>query len=268
MGMSYWQWTWRLMFKLTNLTCLRSNHVSCKFCFVVDFPLTCLSQALCTMANLYMFSVIYHTLKCFFFMFQSGEHLKPFSSQYWRDYCLPLVLDLYLTLPNMGCTLVFEGSPWDFFFFVLFFDPGPEEMQWVGLKEYKMPSCIIGSLFICHLYNELQSMNSKIKILMLWFLWIYLCEILKMLPNHNWPFDLTSEWSWKDKVLTEIILICKIILLYNVQKMPINKSSCKISQDFSVLLIHNKKYAMLFLYLIAFTVCMFFTVLHLVKVEK
>lgn len=140
MGMSYWQWTWRLMFKLTNLTCLRSNHVSCKFCFVVDFLLTCLSQALCTMANLYMFSVIYHTLKCFFFMFQSGEHLKPFSSQYWRDYCLPLVLDLYLTLPNMGCTFVFDGSLWGFCFciwFVLFFDPGPEEIIYIYTMSFK-----------------------------------------------------------------------------------------------------------------------------------
>lgn len=83
---SLWIWTWATDSDLEGscssfpawLKFSRSKHVSWEFCFVVDFLLTCVSQALCTMTTLYMCSVIYHTLK-WFLCFKVGNFWSHFA---------------------------------------------------------------------------------------------------------------------------------------------------------------------------------------------
>lgn len=75
---------------------------------------------------------------------------------------------------------------WWVFLRFLFWPQDPEEMQWVGLKKYKMPNCIIHSLFMYHLCNELQSVNSRF-----WCFGFFesICEILIR-------YDATDHLIW------------------------------------------------------------------------
>lgn len=57
-GLSCWRWSWRLM---SMFTVFKIKNVSSDFS-VVDFLLTCISQALCTTASLYMFSLLWNDL--------------------------------------------------------------------------------------------------------------------------------------------------------------------------------------------------------------
>lgn len=155
---SLWTWMWEFgfLFSFTDL----AEMFKVKWCIVLILLCGWFSPNMYKSISLHNghlvhVSVIYPTLRSFLCF---GKHLKPFCSQYWRDYCKPLALDQYfLHYP----TWVFDWYSW-----------------WngvLGWKKVKRPCCIILTLFLswyfCNWHNGLQSKKPKIKALIYWLSW-------------------------------------------------------------------------------------------------
>lgn len=117
----------------SGLKCLRPTHASWESCFVSGFLCMRPRQAFCTIPALFMFPVTLHFETKFWFK------VETFKSTWWSILQILGISISYYTLPSVGCTLVFNESPWIVFVFVHFLiwiwsnDSDPGWNEWNAL---------------------------------------------------------------------------------------------------------------------------------------
>lgn len=113
MNMSYWQWT-QLLFRFINRAEVFKIHSCITWILFCGRLSTNVSKS-GSLHNGHLVHVLCNILLWNEVFGSKWKHLNPFCRQYWRYNG-----SVFRTLPNMGRTPVFDGSPWEIFLFFFF----------------------------------------------------------------------------------------------------------------------------------------------------